>query len=239
MYTAALELAQNDTTILLSRGFAHTMTDPPRLDLTLQDAENAIQQQPTFWRGWSLAGEAHLRMEAFQAAEEAFQNAVGFATGMDKLTAQRSLAEVRQRRTQSSPIAELQTPFTAPMPTVSSLSSPLRSPTTSQSSRSPSVQQSLGTTSTVSSPPTLSPVAQDSTSNANRTSPQSPQADPVRPAPRSNIGAQNSQSTTSQPSVQLHAANRPNPPSAATQQANPRPTSKLRHILPTSIEVLS
>jgi len=42
MYDEALSYAPRDSTLLLSRSFAHTMTTPPRLDLALKDADAAI-----------------------------------------------------------------------------------------------------------------------------------------------------------------------------------------------------
>lgn len=106
MYDEALRYAPTDTTILLSRSFAHMMSTPPRLDLALQDADAAIQHSPTNWQGWLQKGDTHLRMGDINGAEEALVNAVGFAQGVDKFTAQRLLADVQARRGQSSSAAE-------------------------------------------------------------------------------------------------------------------------------------
>ncbi|KAH8589023.1 hypothetical protein B0O99DRAFT_582254 [Bisporella sp. PMI_857] len=103
MYDEALHYAPTDSTLLLSRSFAHTMTTPPRLDLALKDADSAIQYAPTDWQAWLQKGETRLKMGDLQAAEEALVNAVGFAQGINKLTAQRSLGDVRARKAMPAP----------------------------------------------------------------------------------------------------------------------------------------
>lgn len=107
MYNKALKNAPSDTTILLSRSLAHMLSSPPQLDLALQDADAAIQINPTHWHGWQQKGATLQRKGDFQGAEEALMNAVGFATGVEKVAAQGSLADARARRDQSSPVVEL------------------------------------------------------------------------------------------------------------------------------------
>jgi hypothetical protein len=103
MYTEALKHAPADTVLLISRSFAHMMSTPPKLDLALQDADVAIRHNPTSWQAWLQRGETLLRQGDVTRAEEALQTAVEFAQGLDKLTAQRSLADARARRCQISP----------------------------------------------------------------------------------------------------------------------------------------
>src|ERR1700722_1813590 len=103
MYDEALGFAPTDTTLLLSRSFALMMSTPPKLDLALQDADTAIQHNPTHWQAWLQKGEARLKMGDVNGAEEDLMKAVGFAQGGDKLTAQRSLADARSRRGQPAP----------------------------------------------------------------------------------------------------------------------------------------
>jgi tetratricopeptide (TPR) repeat protein len=105
MYDEALKCEPTNTTLLLSRSLAQMMLTPPNLHLALQDADAAIQHCPTSWRGWLQKGETHLRMGNIKAAEEALMNAVGFAQGMDKLAAQRSLADIQSRCSKGSPVA--------------------------------------------------------------------------------------------------------------------------------------
>jgi hypothetical protein len=105
MYDEALKCEPTDTTLLLSRSLAQMMLTPPNLHLALQDADAAIQHCPTSWQGWLQKGETHLRMGNIKAAEAALMNAVGFAQGMDKLAAQRSLADIQSRRSKGSPVA--------------------------------------------------------------------------------------------------------------------------------------
>jgi Flp pilus assembly protein TadD len=106
MYDEALRYAPTDTTILLSRSFAHMMSTPPRLDLALQDADAVIQHNPTNWQGWLQKGDTCLRAGEINGAEEALKNAVGFAQGVDKFTAQRLLADVQARRGRNSSAAK-------------------------------------------------------------------------------------------------------------------------------------
>lgn len=105
MYDEALKCAPTDTTLLVRRSFAQMMSTPPRLDLALQDANTAIQHRPTDWQGWLQKGEIYLKMGNMSGAEEAFKNAIRFAQGMDKLTAQMSYANMQSRRGRASPIA--------------------------------------------------------------------------------------------------------------------------------------
>jgi tetratricopeptide (TPR) repeat protein len=86
------------------------MTTPLRLDLALIDADAAVQYDPTNWQAWLQQGETLLKMGDGEGAEESLLNAVQFAQGANKLTAQKSLAEVRVRRTGQPPAAEQPAP---------------------------------------------------------------------------------------------------------------------------------
>jgi tetratricopeptide (TPR) repeat protein len=98
MFTEALRYAPTDTNILTSRSLAHLMSTPPSLDLALQDADAAIQGDPTNWRAWSQRGEALVKKGDSKGAKEALVNAVEFAKGMDKVNVRKSLADLQTRR---------------------------------------------------------------------------------------------------------------------------------------------
>ncbi|KAI9781776.1 MAG: hypothetical protein M1839_005769 [Geoglossum umbratile] len=98
MYDEALRHAPTDTTILLGRSSAYMMSTPPKLDLALQDANAAIQYDPTCWQAWLQKGETCQRMGDLQGAEDAFVNSEGFATGASRFSVQRSLVDVRALR---------------------------------------------------------------------------------------------------------------------------------------------
>jgi hypothetical protein len=146
MYNKALKYAPSDITLLLSRSLAFSLSNPPRLDLALQDTDAAIQLSPTHWQGWQQKGEILQKMGDFQGADEALVNAVGFADGADKLTARRSLVESRARRNQPSAAMEPPTepptlfPASSAPPTVP-LDAPSVSPT---SAPTPSLSQPSG-----------------------------------------------------------------------------------------------
>lgn len=149
MYDEALRCAPTDTTLLVKRSFAEMMSTPPRLDLALQDANAAIQHCPTDWQGWLQKGETHLKMGEMSRAEEAFMNAIGFAKGMDKLTAQRSFADMQSRRGETSPVAgpsstsEQSTP--SPLPPEAAVHSIPPSIPTTTPSHTPSITQTSST----------------------------------------------------------------------------------------------
>lgn len=148
MYDEALRCESTDTTVLLSRSFAQMMSTPPRLDLALQDADAVIRQCPTSWHGWLQKGETHLRMGDSKEAEEALVKAVGFAQGVDKLTAQKSLADMQSRRGQASPAAGPSVHSTSPVPiSEHSLQTAPHSTSTTVLSHTPSVMQTSSTTS--------------------------------------------------------------------------------------------
>jgi Flp pilus assembly protein TadD len=98
MYGKVLSHAPRDATLLLSRSLAHMMAEPPQLDLALKDADAAVQCSPGSWRAWLQKGEVSLKMGGMQGAEEAMAKAVWCAQGVNKLMAQKSLADVRARQ---------------------------------------------------------------------------------------------------------------------------------------------
>ncbi len=101
MYNAASRLAPNDEAILLSRSVAHSMSTPTNLDLALNDADTVIQLKPEWWHGWLQKGEILSQMDDLEGAEESLTNAVGFAQGVDKSLAHRTLANVQSRQARS------------------------------------------------------------------------------------------------------------------------------------------
>jgi tetratricopeptide (TPR) repeat protein len=95
MYNAALGSAPNRLSLLLSRSMAHSMLEPPNLDLALNDADHVIQLNPNWWQGWLQRGQVLLRKGDLQGAKEALTNATTFAQGFDIITAQRALDDMR------------------------------------------------------------------------------------------------------------------------------------------------
>jgi tetratricopeptide (TPR) repeat protein len=102
MYNAALRSAPDDSSLLLSRSMAHSMSEPPNLDLALKDTDRLVQSDPNWWQGWLQRGQVLLRRGDLQSAEEALTNATAFAQGFDIITAQRALDDVRACRAQPS-----------------------------------------------------------------------------------------------------------------------------------------
>ncbi|KAL4913753.1 hypothetical protein BDW62DRAFT_157728 [Aspergillus aurantiobrunneus] len=97
MFNSALQLAPQDTELLLSRSLAHMMSTPPRLDLALKDADDAIQLNPASAQGWMQKGEVLKNMGFPQNAVDVFNNAVGCAQPHERVAAQRALAGARQQ----------------------------------------------------------------------------------------------------------------------------------------------
>ncbi|KAL3444658.1 hypothetical protein BJX65DRAFT_169482 [Aspergillus insuetus] len=97
MYNSALQLAPYDTELLLSRSLAHMMSTPPRLDLALKDADDAIQLNPGSAQGWLQKGEVLVQLGDLDNAVDVLENAVGCAAPAERLVAQRALAGVRQQ----------------------------------------------------------------------------------------------------------------------------------------------
>lgn len=154
MYDAALRCAPNDLSLLLSRSMAYSMSEPPRLDLALKDADCVIQLDPNWWQGWLQKGQILLQRGDLQSAEEALTNATGFAQDFDRNTAQRALADVRVRRAQA--------PATASLPAIEMFASdqsnlPLRPASTT--SPLPSSASGIASTTLTTSPPSTAPSA--------------------------------------------------------------------------------
>jgi tetratricopeptide (TPR) repeat protein len=97
MYDEALAATPTDTALLLSRSFAHSMSTPPNLDLSLKDANAAVQIDDRNWQAWQQLGETRLKMGYIAVAVEALENALRLANGYDKVTVQRALTEARSR----------------------------------------------------------------------------------------------------------------------------------------------
>lgn len=180
MYDEALSYSPTDLTLLLSRSFAHTMTTPPRLDLALKDADAAIQYSPTNWQAWLQQGETRLKLGDLQGAEDALVNALRFAEGINKVTAQRSLADVRARRAMP-PLAAEQRPSSVPS------TSPAASPSSELPIRTPlsvSDPQAIHTQPTSQTSSTTSPATADSRHTPRATSIPQPSQAPSAPTRR-------------------------------------------------------
>jgi tetratricopeptide (TPR) repeat protein len=95
MYDAALQSAPYDRCLLLSRSIAYSLSTPPKLDLALKDADDALLLNPRWWEGWLQKGKILFKMGHLKSAEEVLANAAGFAHSTDKATVQKILDEVR------------------------------------------------------------------------------------------------------------------------------------------------
>ena len=224
MFTEALRYAPADTTLLISRSLAYMMSTPERLNLALQDADAAIRHDPTNGQAWSQKGEALLREGDIQGAEEALVNAVGFAKGLDKLTAQRSLADVRARRGQTpaaqpshasvqstspTPLSEPSL-LTTPLPHTLSVTqtSPTKNPTTAVSGSAPPAPSPSNTESSARGP----------ASSAAEHSPTPVHSTPPTASPKPN------QPTTPLSSIQ-QTSSATNPARTISDSAPPAPSS--------------
>lgn len=96
MYDAALLNAPYDRNLLLSRSMAYSLSAPPKLDLALNDADDALQLNPRWWEGWFQKGKILFKMGDLRNAEEALTNAAGFAHSVHKAEVQEVLDEVQQ-----------------------------------------------------------------------------------------------------------------------------------------------
>jgi len=97
MYDEALKFAPADTTILLSRSLAHMLSDPPAINAAHNDVKQCLELDPKNWQAWQLKGDLLMREDNFKDAEPAFRNAIAYSKGMDKVRAQRSLADARSK----------------------------------------------------------------------------------------------------------------------------------------------
>ena len=95
-YDSALLSQPSDATTLLYRSIANALRPKPRLDLAIQDAGRVIELEPSNWRAWKQKGDIHRRQGDLQAASEALENAVGFASGADRVDTQGILNSIQQ-----------------------------------------------------------------------------------------------------------------------------------------------
>jgi hypothetical protein len=109
MFNQAITYAPHKPSLLCKRSYCYMLSTPPNFDAALQDAEAAIQQDPTFWRGWMQQGEVRLRNGDVQGAETAFGVAVDFAEGNDKAVAKQAHTNA-QSLLQSAPALQQPTP---------------------------------------------------------------------------------------------------------------------------------
>ncbi|KAF4622668.1 hypothetical protein G7Y89_g14358 [Cudoniella acicularis] len=104
MYDEALQLIPDDTTILLSRSLAYLLSEPPAIDLAQKDVERCLDVEPENWQAWQLKGDLLIRNNNFHEAEPAFLKAITYSKGMDKVRAQRSLADGRSKANVAVPL---------------------------------------------------------------------------------------------------------------------------------------
>jgi hypothetical protein len=95
MFGEALRFNPADYESVVNRAVAYLFLGS--LDYALTDVNTALQHNPTAWYPWKTKGDILCAKGEFNSAEEAYQNALGFAQGMDKMTVQRSLTDVRIR----------------------------------------------------------------------------------------------------------------------------------------------
>jgi len=104
LYEEALLVQPDNSLIFLKRSQARTLLEPPQLDLALQDVNSAIERQPTLGQAWRQKGDIYMLLNDFPAAQDALQQAVGSLEGIEKVQAQRALAECRLKSERNSAI---------------------------------------------------------------------------------------------------------------------------------------
>lgn len=97
MYDEALKCSPDNMAILMSRSLAYMLSEPPEISLAKQDVERCLELEPENWQAWQLKGDLLMRDDNFEEAEPAFRNAIIYSSGMDRIRAQRSLADARSR----------------------------------------------------------------------------------------------------------------------------------------------
>jgi len=90
-YGEAVKHAPTDSELLLCRALAYRLSQPANYTAALSDANSAIQNDPSNWNAWNIKGELMVGLGDLDGAEEAFQNALGSATGMDRLKVSSSI----------------------------------------------------------------------------------------------------------------------------------------------------
>jgi tetratricopeptide (TPR) repeat protein len=139
LYEEALLVQPDNSLIFLKRSQARTLLEPPQLDLALQDVNSAIERQPTLGQAWRQKGDIYMLLNDFPAAQDALQQAVGSLEGIEKVQAQRALAECRLKSERNSAIEmpAAQTSQASPNAVSSLAVSPASLVGSQRSSRSP------------------------------------------------------------------------------------------------------
>jgi hypothetical protein len=179
-YGEAIRQDPSDSELLLCRALAHRLSQPANYNAALSDANAAIQNDPANWNAWNVKGDIMTGLGDLDGAEEAFQNALGFASGMDRLRVQGSLGDVRARRAAGAQVSSQPT-ITTPAPTI-----PAPAPTPIASQIPPTsnpFQRNSTVTSARSNPLNSAPPAATSTSTPPKAK-SPPQAKP-QPKPQS------------------------------------------------------
>lgn len=95
MYQEALREDQDNALLCLKSCLARTLLIPPQLEEALQDANAAIQRDPSMGAAWKQKGEIYLRKGDYSSAEDAVRQAIAMLQGWEKAQAQHLLVQIR------------------------------------------------------------------------------------------------------------------------------------------------
>ncbi|KAF1813431.1 hypothetical protein P152DRAFT_457795 [Eremomyces bilateralis CBS 781.70] len=128
MYTAALGSMPTNTHLLISRCIAYQLSQPPRIDRAMLDANTAIRVDSSCWQGWYQRGELLQDAGYSSSAIESLRRAEQLAGGTDKLTVRRAIAQAsaQDKAAQAAPTTGFAVPL-SPHPTGSPAASPTQS----------------------------------------------------------------------------------------------------------------
>jgi tetratricopeptide (TPR) repeat protein len=99
MFSETLRYNPADYEANLGRAIAQLFLG--QYDSALTDTNVAVQHNPTSWYPWKTKGDVMAAKGDYTGAEEAYQNALGFASGLDRSQIQRSLTDARLRKQQA------------------------------------------------------------------------------------------------------------------------------------------
>jgi hypothetical protein len=106
MFGEALRFNPADSESVINRAVAYLFLGS--VDYALTDVNTAIQHNPTAWYPWKIKGDVLSAKGDLSGAEGAYQEALAFAQGMNKMTVQHSLTDIRLRRSTQARQAQAQ-----------------------------------------------------------------------------------------------------------------------------------
>lgn len=80
-YTLAIQSNPTNPDLLVKRGYAYRMMQPPKLPEALTDTQTACRNNPYDWNIWSQLGQIHLQNKDPHFAVEALEKAVELGGG--------------------------------------------------------------------------------------------------------------------------------------------------------------